>query len=581
MSNGAARWADACHAAAIFAVDPAGTGVCLRARPGLVRDRWFALLRRLLPPETQMRRVPLGIADDRLLGGLDLVATLRAGRPVLGRGLLAEADGHVLVLVMAERLSAAMTGRLAAAQDRREVVVEREGFGARSPFHAGVVAVDEGIDPEEQPPPALLDRLAFWLDADGLPMRELVDMSVGAAEVQAARDRSPQVTVGDATIAALCSTAAALGIGSPRAPMLALRVARAAAALAGRDMGLEEDAVLAARLVLAARARAVPQPEPSEPEQQQDDAAGSPALQPPDAPQRSEASQPTQADLVLAAALAALPAGLLAQLQTHAPTRSKAAPGRAGPSAKSPLRGRPLGATPGELGAGARLALIDTIRAAAPWQKLRQASPGRIAVQPSDIRVVRFRSRSRSTTLFAVDASGSSARNRLAEAKGAVELLLADSYVRRDQVAVIAFRGKAAELLLPPTSSLVRAKRSLAGLPGGGGTPLASGLDAACALAQALRRRGETPILVLLTDGSANIARDGTPGRLRAAADALDAARAFHATGCNAVLVDIAPRPQAQARDIAQALAARYVPLPYADAQSLARVLTPACQAQR
>ena len=96
-----------------------------------------------------------------------------------------------------------------------------------------------------------------------------------------------------------------------------------------------------------------------------------------------------------------------------------------------------------------------------------------------DFRMTRFQQRTRTTTIFVVDASGSSALNRLAEAKGAVELLLADCYVRRDQVALLAFRGKEAELLLPPTRSLVRAKRSLAGLPGGGGTPLAAGIDAA------------------------------------------------------------------------------------------------------
>ena len=561
MTSPAARWSDACHAAALFAIDPAGTGVCLRARPGPVRDRWIALLRGLLPQETALRRVPLGVADDRLLGGLDLTATLSAGRPVLGRGLLAEADGHVLLLPMAERISPATAGRLLAAQDGGEVVVERDGFAARWPVRAGLIALDEGAEPEEQPPAALLDRLALRLDLDGLSARELVEADRLPADIAAARAALDRVSVADAILGALCGAASALGIGSARAALLALQVARAAAALAGRETVTEEDAALAARLVFAARATARPQPAPE-----------TAAPEPDPAP--SAAEPPAMEDVVLAAAAAALPPGLLADLAA-APARGGQAAGRMGAGVKSRLRGRPIGALPGALGGGARLALIDTLRAAAPWQRLRAATPGRIAVRSGDIRVIRYRGRTRTTTVFAVDASGSSARHRLAEAKGAVELLLAESYVRRDQVAVIGFRGKQAELLLPPTGSLVRAKRSLAGLPGGGGTPLASGLDAARALAETLRRRGDTPVLVLLTDGSANIARDGSPGRSRAMADALDAARAYRATGCAAVLVDTAPRPQAQGRALAEALAARYLPLPYADAQSLSRAVAP------
>jgi magnesium chelatase subunit D len=142
-------------------------------------------------------------------------------------------------------------------------------------------------------------------------------------------------------------------------------------------------------------------------------------------------------------------------------------------------------------------------------------------VRKDDFRIQRFKHRSETTAIFVVDASGSSALHRLAEAKGAVELLLADCYVRRDRVALVAFRGRGAELLLPPTRSLVRTKRSLAGLPGGGGTPLAAGIEAGLALADGVKRRGGTPLLVLLTDGRANVARDGSGGRVKAGEEAL------------------------------------------------------------
>jgi magnesium chelatase subunit D len=205
----------------------------------------------------------------------------------------------------------------------------------------------------------------------------------------------------------------------------------------------------------------------------------------------------------------------------------------------------------------------------------RQADPrtARVEVRHDDFRITRFKQNTHTTTIFVVDASGSAALNRLAEAKGAVELLLADCYVRRDQVALLAFRGRSAELLLPPTRSLVRAKRSLANLPGGGGTPLAAGIDAAVALADAIRRRGDIPVIVLLTDGRANVARDGNGGRSQAAQDALAAARLLDAGGFSALLVDTSPRPQAQAQELAHAMGARYLPLPYADAAVLSRAV--------
>lgn len=119
MNETAARWRDACLAAALFAVAPAALGgVLLRSGAGPARDRWAAALGAWLPEGAPMRRMPHGIADERLLGGLDLTATLRLGCPVAQRGLLAEADGGVLLLPMAERLPPGTAARLASAMDR-------------------------------------------------------------------------------------------------------------------------------------------------------------------------------------------------------------------------------------------------------------------------------------------------------------------------------------------------------------------------------------------------------------------------------------------------------------------------------
>lgn len=558
---------DALAAARLLAVDPVGLGgAWLRASPGPPRERWLAALRAALPEGTAWRRFPASVPDQRLLGGLDLTATLAAGRPVAERGLLAEADGGIVLAAMAERLPLETAARLAAVLDRHEVQAQRDGMTLSHPARIAVVALDEGAATNEAVPAALAERLAFHIDLDALAGSSGSDTS-SAAAIAAARARIDAVRAGDDVVEALCATALAVGAFSIRAPLLALHAARAAAALAGRDQVAAEDVALAARLVLAPRATVLP-----------DTADEQPAESPPppdDRPADTDDSMPEAdalADIVLEAALAAIPAGLLKSLVEAGRKRATATTqGRAGVRKNSARRGRPMGARAGLPERGARLNLVETLRAAAPWQKLRRPEESRqVAVRRDDFRITRFRDRTATTTIFVVDASGSQALARLAEAKGAVELLLAECYVRRDQVALIGFRGQAAELLLPPTGALARARRCLAALPGGGATPLATGIDAATALADSLRRRGQTPVVVLLTDGRANIARDGTPGRTRAEADALAAAQAFRAAGISAVLVDTSPRPNPAARTLAAAMGARNLPLPLADAARLA-----------
>ena len=647
--SGVLRWADALRAAALIAVDPVGLGgVALIAQHGPVRERWIALLRSLLPPGTPVRRVPLHVRDDRLIGGLDLSATLQSGRPVAQTGLMVEADGGLLMLVMAERVSESTAARLCAALDTGEVALARDGLSELRSARFGVIALDERIDDDragndERLPARLLERLAFHLslgdvsigdiglldgDADGRGSLSSSPGSPGslaqAPDIAAARARLMQVSTPDDVMQAICTAALALGVDSLRGSLLALRAARASAALDARDTVSPDDASLAARLVLSPRATRLPAAPPDEsdesdandepdstPEDQSDDQpepspdADQPEQTPPpeeltdnpaehpqnddDTPPEEDPDQPdpdmSLDELILEAAKASIPAGLLARLaMTKAMASRGAAGGRAGARREGSLRGRPIGTRPGLPRDGARLALIDTLRTAAPWQTLRRreiaasaASSGnprrasQIEVRASDFRVARVQERAETITIFAVDASGSSALNRLAEAKGAVELLLADCYVRRDKVAVIGFRGRAAEVVLAPTRSLVRAKRGLSGLPGGGGTPLAAGISAATELADATRRRGGTPVIVLLTDGRGNVAFDGTGGGARADADARQSARRLRAAGHTALLIDTSPQPQTSARELAAEMGAAYLPLPRADATSMSR----------
>lgn len=589
--------ADAALVAALFAVDPVGLGgVALRSPAGPLRDTWLALLRQCLPDATPWLRVPHHATDAALLGGLDLAATLHAGRPVAQRGLLARADhaaGGVLLLAMAERASPGVASHLAAVLDTHEAVLERDGLADRRPARLGLVALDEGAGEEEQMPAALLDRQAFHLPLvlAGPDDEEATDWQ--RRDIEQARALLPQVTVPEGLVQALCGAALAWGVVSLRAPLLALRAARAAAALAGFDEVDDTHAAIAARLVLAPRATRLPAPAQAEEDTQAPQSTDT--TDPPDADEApppppdtgTEAPEPDTAgdqpidpkameDQLIEAVRAVIPAGLLAALQLGQARQARAqAAGRAGAVQKNQHRGRPVGTRRGEPRSGARLHVLDTLRAAAPWQRLRGATqaPRRIQVRREDFHVVRFRQNRPTTTLFVVDASGSAALHRLAEAKGAVELLLAECYVRRDRVAVLAFRGPGAELLLPPTRSLARAKRSLAALPGGGGTPLAAGIEAARELAAQIGRAGDTPVVVFLTDGRANVARDGGPGRAHATEDALAAATAFRLEGHSALLIDTSPQASDGARELAGRMGAAYVPLPHAGAEGLSQAV--------
>ena len=601
---------DAATIAALFAVDPVGLGgVALRSPACDNRDQWLALLKSLLPTQTPLRRVPLNINDTALLGGLDLGASLQAGKPIALKGLLSQADGGVLVLAMAERMSLSSAARFGSVLDTGMVALQRDGLDTSAKASLGLVALDEGANDDEQMPAGLADRLAFRL-LMGAQDEDEEGPEWTAQEVLNARARLSQVTIDDEAVQALCAAALALGIDSLRASVFAVRVARAAAALAGSNTVEEEHTGVAARLVLAPRATRLQPAAPPENEAQDTPAENQEPpknsdsdnkSEPPESPSKPDAPDAENkdesnvdgdqeeaqdedpglpenlAELVLEAAQAAIPSGLLARLKMGQLHRAKTpTSGSAGALQKNALRGRPVGARKGEPRAGQRINVLETLRAAAPWQKLRQRQQAptdgqiqRIVVRKEDFHVTRFRQSGQTTTVFVVDASGSSALNRLAEAKGAVELLLADCYVRRDSVAVLAFRGQTAELILPPTRSLARAKRSLAGLPGGGGTPLANAIDAAILLADQLRKKGETPIVVLLTDGKGNIARDGRPGRAQATADALAAATEMRLRGFSTLLVDTSPQAQDAAKNLAQAMGAQYLALPYAGANSL------------
>ncbi|WP_072383990.1 magnesium chelatase subunit D [Novosphingobium sp. NDB2Meth1] len=547
---------DAALALQAFALWPAGFGGLWLRGPGPARD---ALVERL-GSAVALKRMPAHIDGERLHGGIDLAASLAAGRSVSRAGFLQEARGGVVIAPLAERITPALAGSVAQALDHAEPA---ERFG--------LVLLDDGAERDEVPPLSLTERVAFACDLGssapgGLAATELPAPLASPAEIPACSAEG---------LEALAAVSLALGVDSGRALRFAALTAGASARLDGRGSVRESDLAAAARLVLAPRATRLPPPPP---EDQADEAP------PPPPPPEGETDTPgdeeredngvPDPDQLIEAAAAAIPPGLLEALADGRVRRGAGSGG--GSRHLSPLRGRPLAARQGLPRGGARLALIDTLRAAVPWQALRRSEgetrPG-LRIMKDDVRVRRFEARSASVTIFAVDASGSAAFTRLAEAKGAVELLLAQAYVKRTEVALVAFRGQEATMLLPPTRSLTRARRALTELPGGGGTPLAAGLSMVCTLGTGLARRGYTPLLVVLTDGRGNIALNGSTDRKAATEDALKAGRAVAAAGLAGVVIDISPRPRPEAAAVASAMRARYVPLPQANAKTLSKVI--------
>ena len=612
-------WLRALQVAQLLVINPHGLGgVILRARSGPVRDRWLAYLNTIAQlggMRLPLRKMPLGISDENLIGGIDLDQTLRTGKAVLRQGLLAQCDQQLLLMPMAERVEVGAVAKVVSALDNGFIAIERDGQSRRIESHFGVVALDEGIEDDEQPNEKIRQRTAFLLNLDVIGWRDLPetddDFVPDAGLLQDARENFSNVTVSEDSLNALVGVAEQLGVISIRALNLAMNTAKCLAAFDREDEVSSMHLQRAISLVLSPRAMRMPQSAPPEeeelppesdeqPENEQDPVDQEPPPPPETSPedQKQEEEQQDQEDQesesnaqtpqaledeILEAAQAAIPADLLARLADLADLKSpKGMGGKTGAVKVGRMRGRPLGNMPGMPEGGKTLSIIDTLRAAVPWQRVRRAEMmaagktiplGKIMIRKEDFRIKRYQERTQTLTMFIVDASGSSAMHRLAEAKGAVELLLAECYIRRDQVAVMSFRGSAAELILAPTRSLVKAKRALSGLPGGGGTPLSRAIDESFEVANASMRKGLTPALVFLTDGRANIAKDGSPGRPKAMEDAQQSARAASYYSFKSLWIDTSPQARDEGKAMAALLGSMYLPLPNAGANEVSQAI--------
>ncbi|MFJ8663795.1 putative cobaltochelatase [Streptomyces sp. NPDC093795] len=544
----------------------------------------------------RMVELPVGASEDRLVGALDIERALAEGVKAFEPGLLADAHRGILYVDEVNLLHDHLIDLLLDAAAMGSSYVEREGVSVR---HAARFLLVGTMNPEEgELRPQLLDRfgltvevaasrepeqrvevvrrrLAFEDDPAAFAARWAGEEAELRGRIATARALLPQVTLGDAVLLQIAATCAAFEVDGMRADIVMARTATALAAWAGRTDVTSDDVRQAALLALPHRRRRSPfdapgldeekldetleqfkgdgdepEPEPDGPGDGGPDGGGGgvpPQGDGPDGPAPESAEAPENAPTPEnAPAPQPSGAGERAAVQASEPFRTKvlSVPGLGEGAAGRRSRARTEhGRTTGSVrprGALTKLHLAATVQAAAPHQKARGRTGPGLVVRRDDLRQATREGREGNLVLFAVDASGSmAARQRMSAVKGAVLSLLLDAYQRRDKVGLITFRGRDAEVALPPTSSVDAAAARLEKLPTGGRTPLSAGLLKAHDVlrVERLRDPSRRPLLVVVTDGRA------TGGGADPVALAARAARLHASEGTAAVVVDCETGP--------------------------------------
>ncbi|MGW6474570.1 putative cobaltochelatase [Streptomyces nigra] len=535
---------------------------------------------------SRMVELPVGASEDRLVGALDIERALAEGVKAFEPGLLADAHRGILYVDEVNLLHDHLVDLLLDAAAMGASYVEREGVSVR---HASKFLLVGTMNPEEgELRPQLLDRfgltvevaasrepdqrvevvrrrLAYDDDPAGFAAGWADEEAAVRQRIVAARELLPSVRLGDGALRQIAATCAAFEVDGMRADIVMARTAVALAAWAGRTDVLAEDVRQAALLALPHRRRRNPFDAPGLDEDKLDETLeefGGPDDDPdpdpgPDGPGggggQPDPDDAPQGDGDTAARPEAgengqpRPSGAGEQSPVRAsePFRAKVlsvpgiGEGAAGRRSRARTEhGRTTGARRPK-GALTKLHLAATVRAAAPHQRARGRSGPGLVVRRDDLRQATREGREGNLVLFVVDASGSmAARQRMSAVKGAVLSLLLDAYQRRDKVGLVTFRGSAAEVALPPTSSVDAAAARLETLPTGGRTPLAAGLLRAHEVlrVERLRDPARRALVVLVTDGRAT----GGPEPVALAGRA---ARLFAADGVASVVVDCESGP--------------------------------------
>ena len=542
----------------VVIIDPYLNGMHIKSSACHLRKDLLDKIEILLAPLKPCKIHPQ-ISDFELFGGIDITQLHKANRTVKRKGLFGDHSRYTII-TMAERMGKDLSGKVGLAIDRHDLRF--------------IFAVDEGIE-DERVPEKIIDRLAFSFDLNSERQVQKLNLNISKNRILKATELLSKVKISKKLYDQFVVVAFSLGIVSLRAPIFALRTAKALASLRGSNRVNKKDFLLAIQLTLVHKATRLPNNDALENQNEtnRDDYGDSEI-------KSKNAKEEIPEEMIIEAVKNMLPKNIFGDLEPFLSQKHNTSGNISGAGKKilGNRRGRPKPSRKMPYDTAKRLDIPSTLRSAAPWQKIRRNNENyqgkNILISKDDLFMRRYEEKSDRVIIFAVDASGSSAFGRLGEAKGAIEFLLAEAYSQRDHVALVAFRGEKAELLLPATRSLTQARRKLAELPGGGGTPLASGLEKAIEVALASKNKGLTPTIAVMTDGKANISINGNANKIHALEDTYKFCSLIKKMSIPSIIIDTSNRPQQPAKDIAIKSDGKYLAMPKADAKILSTAIS-------